>query len=435
MGEPRTLKADRPRASAAKPGAAASPGLVLRRSVVFFCMPESGHFQRLRSLIAGVVRMGYTAEVFTHRKFRSGVESAGGRFVDLFSRYPLEQADNASLPVPSRYVTFAGKYAEPIRRDVEKSRPLLVIHDTFAVIGQVVSALLGVPRVNVCAGHNVAPDRFLQILKEDPRVKISPACLEAVHVLKESYGLVDASPFSYISSLSSELNIYCEPPEFLDENERNVFEPLAFYGSLPSPNGALEGCKNHRPWLAKRGGSQPTIYVSFGTVVWRYWERLAVHSLKVLAESFARMGNLRVVMSLGGAHIDGRSLTGIEGSNIIVQRYVDQWEMLRKADVFVTHHGLNSSHEAIYCRVPMISYPFFWDQPSLANKCQQFGLAFPLAQSPRGSFCEDDVIQLFSKLSDKREALQAALSRAREWEVSVIDGRPAVLRRLVSLAA
>ena len=213
-----------------------------RRTIAFFCMPEEGHFQRLRPLISGLARGGMAAHVFTDRKFRAQVELDGGIFFDLFSKYPLERADDESLPVPCRFVTFAGAYAEHIRHDVEKIKPSLVIHDTFAVIGRVIATLLGVPRVNVCAGHNVAPVRFLAALQEDPRVKISPRCLHAANVLRESYGVADASPFSYVSSLSPHLNVYCEPPEFLDEDERVAFEPIAFYGSLPD----LDGEKSDR---------------------------------------------------------------------------------------------------------------------------------------------------------------------------------------------
>jgi len=64
--------------------------------------------------------------------------------------------------------------------------------------------------------------------------------------------------------------------------------------------------------------------------------------------------------------------------NVRVVEYADQWEALRESDVFITHHGLNSTHEAVFNRVPMISYPFFGDQPALAAKCRRFGSAVPL---------------------------------------------------------
>jgi UDP:flavonoid glycosyltransferase YjiC (YdhE family) len=81
----------------------------------------------------------------------------------------------------------------------------------------------------------------------------------------------------------------------------------------------------------------------------------------------------------------------------------------------------------------MISYPFFWDQPTLAAKCQKLGLATPLSDSLRGQFGKDHVRAALTKLADERESMQMALSRAFEWEKAVIANRPAVLQRIVDL--
>ncbi len=403
------------------------------RAVVFFCMPETGHFQRLRPLISGLARGGIATHVFTHRKFRAHVERAGGIFVDLFSKYPLKTADDESIPMACRYVTFAAKYAERIRRDVERIKPSLVIHDTFAVIGRVIAALLDVPRVNVCAGHNVAPARYLAALPEDPRVKISLRCRDAVQVLRDTYGMKDASPFSYVSSISPHLNIYCEPPEFLDEEKRPPFEPIAFYGSLP-PLEEEKGDDRKGPTYFGPGGDDPfKLYISFGTIVWRYYTPDALRALTALSTAIAGMDDVRALISLGQAEIDGKTVAALTRPNVSVRSYVDQWKVLQEADAFVTHHGMNSTHEAIFHLVPMISYPFFWDQPELAEISLKLGLAVPLSEQPRGEFDGDRVRAALKRLADGRESMLAALSRARAWEQAVMDGRSEVHRRIVEL--
>jgi UDP:flavonoid glycosyltransferase YjiC (YdhE family) len=82
----------------------------------------------------------------------------------------------------------------------------------------------------------------------------------------------------------------------------------------------------------------------------------------------------------------------------------------------------------------MISYPFFWDQPALARRCQRLGLAIPLSGAPRGAFDEGDVRAAVARAIDERESMRAALAQAREWERAVIDNRPAVLARIAALA-
>jgi UDP:flavonoid glycosyltransferase YjiC (YdhE family) len=109
-------------------------------------------------------------------------------------------------------------------------------------------------------------------------------------------------------------------------------------------------------------------------------------------------------------------------------------KVLEEADVFVTHHGPGSTHEAIFNGVPMISYPFnIWDQPALAEKCRRLGLAIPLTDSLRGPVREEDVRAAFAELSRTRESMQSDLAQARDWELQVIPDRDDVLRRITDL--
>jgi UDP:flavonoid glycosyltransferase YjiC (YdhE family) len=264
-------------------------------------------------------------------------------------------------------------------------------------------------------------------------VKISPRCLEAVEVLRDSYGLKDASPFSYVSSISPLLNIYCEPPEFLDKEERPPFEPIAFYGSLPDLEGEKAGAQRRRGNFGPCSIRTFKLYISFGTIIWRYYAEEALRALSTLAVTLADIDNLSAVISLGRAKLEPKTIAALTRPNVSVESYVDQWRILQKADAFLTHHGMNSTHEAIFHLVPMISYPFFWDQPELAHKCQQFGLAIPLTQSPRDSFGKGQVLAALKRLADERESMRAALTRAREWEQAVINRRPEVHRRIVEL--
>ncbi len=404
-----------------------------KASIAFFSMPEEGHFRRLRPLISGVAGEGFTALVFTDRRYKESVERAGGTFVDLFGKYPLEAADGESLPVPCRYVSFAGHYADQILRDLERIRPSLVISDTFAVIGRVAANRLGIPYVNVCAGHNVDPAVFLRLLQTDPRVSISPQCLRAVETLRSHYGMPDASPFSYVAGVSPLLNLYCEPPNYLTEAERCVFEPVAFYGSLPPAEEIEKARLLSGPSPFGGQGTQTRVYVSFGSVVWRYYAAQALAALQCLSDSLEGMDDLSVLIALGGARIEERALRALARRNVSVAPYVDQWRVLQDADLFVTHHGLNSTHEAVFHRVPMISYPFFWDQPALAEKCREFGLAIPLADSPRGPVTEENVRAAFAAFFKTRDSLRASLAQARDWELRVLEDRPAVVRQITRL--
>ncbi|MBP7149802.1 MAG: glycosyltransferase family 1 protein [Acidobacteria bacterium] len=393
-------------------------------SAVLFCMPEPGHFQRLVPLIAELARGGVSAHVLTHRSFEGPVRRAGGRFVDLFAGHPVEAADAESFPVPCRYVSFAAHYADSITRLAERLGPTLVIYDTFAVIGLLVARRLGLPYVNVCAGHNMVPARFLEMLTVDPRVRVSPACERAAARLRDEHGVADATPFSYVAMLSPHLNLYCEPPEFLDEAERRTFEPLAFFGSLPrwTPS-------SRRP----RATDGVRVYASFGTVVWRYYAREALAALAAISSAVAGIPRARLRVSLGRAGIAPEQVSALSRENVRIEPYVDQPTVLRETDVFITHQGLNSTHEAIAAEVPMLSYPFFWDQPALATKCQALGLAVALADSPRAAIGPADVARGLASVAQRRTPMREALARAAGWEKRVVEERQLVIERIKRL--
>ena len=389
-------------------------------------MAEEGHVNRLLPIVAGLARRGVAAHVFTDRRFAPGVAGAGGRFTDLFAGRLLEDADDASLPVPCRFVTFAGRHAREILPEVAALRPALVVSDGFAVIGRVVAGALGLPSVNVCAGHNVDAARFRRLLASDPRVRISPECRRAVDILRERYGLRDASPFSYVADPSPLLNVYGEPAEYLTEEERRAFEPVVFFGSLPAEEDLVRSSGKGGSF----GGAPLRIYASFGTVVWRYWQREALAAMKAVSDAVRAMPDARALLSLGGADVSPRELSG---PNIAAVHRVDQWDVLRETDVFVTHQGLSSTHEAVFHRVPMVSYPFFWDQPALASVCRRFGFAVPLAGTPRGSVEPQDVATALAEVAREREAMRLRLEEGRSWELRTVAGREEILERIAGL--
>jgi MGT family glycosyltransferase len=401
-------------------------------SAAIFCMPGRGHFKRLLPLISGLAGVGIPTHVFTDLDFREDVERVGGRFVDLFAGRPIESADARSIPVPCRYVSFAGHYAAQVAREVATLRPALIVHDTFAVIGPAVATHLGVPRVNVCAGHNVAPGPTVEALRQDPRVSISEECWRAVRSLRERHGMPDASPFSYVSTLSPDLNVYCEPPEFLRAEEREVFQPIAFFGSLSLAERGRE--KTFASPFGEDSAGRLRIYASFGTVIWRYYEAEALDALEVLSNALSDRDDAVALVSLG-CWGTVESAARLARRNVRIESYVDQWRVLGEASVFLTHHGLNSTHEAIFHQTPMISYPFFGDQPGLAQRCHELGLAVPLVGAPRAPVVPGDVRRALTRIAAGRDAMRARLEEARGWELETIRARGAVIERIVDLMA
>jgi len=81
--------------------------------------------------------------------------------------------------------------------------------------------------------------------------------------------------------------------------------------------------------------------------------------------------DVKIIMSIG-KNIDVNTFKSIP-SNFVVRNYVSQLEILKQADVFITHGGMNSTNEGLYYDVPLILAPQFADRPFVAKRVAELG--------------------------------------------------------------
>lgn len=113
-------------------------------------------------------------------------------------------------------------------------------------------------------------------------------------------------------------------------------------------------------------GEKPLIYISVGTVVTG-----SKQFFKNCIEAF-RNENVDVVISVGN-NFKIKKLKNVP-SNFHIFNSVSQLAMLKIADVFVTHGGMNSISEALVNKTPMVAIPFMFDQPRNAQFVEKLGL-------------------------------------------------------------
>jgi UDP:flavonoid glycosyltransferase YjiC (YdhE family) len=379
--------------------------------------PWATKFQRMRPLIADLVAEGLDVHVLTDASFADAVRRAGGTFADLYGSRPV---DDTSLPQPSRHVVHAAVHGPEVAAELGVRRPCLIVHDSFAVIGRVVAEILELPRATMVAGH--APDPAVLVARQLRGGPYAPstACRRAVETLRDRYGWEDASPLSYLTSRSEILNLFGEPAEWLTAGERAALGNVEFYGSLPPLAEIADLTADPRPI---------GVLASLGTQAWHYWPEVVEAALRCVRDVVAAADDMRGLISLGGA-------TGIEvpaAENVKVVPYTQQWRALAGADVFVTHHGVYSTHEAVITEVPMLAYPLFSDQPTLAARAAELGVSVPLADEPRAALDPDRLRAALEQVAERRDTVGEALARARSWELRTLQNRAAVAARLAAL--
>lgn len=111
---------------------------------------------------------------------------------------------------------------------------------------------------------------------------------------------------------------------------------------------------------------RPLIYISLGTIV-----NGAIPFFKECMEAFQKE-DVDVIMCVGKKIKIERF--GKIPNNFYIYNSVPQQAVLRMADVFVTHGGMNSVSEAMVEGVPMVVIPFMADQPTNARRVCELGL-------------------------------------------------------------
>lgn len=81
--------------------------------------------------------------------------------------------------------------------------------------------------------------------------------------------------------------------------------------------------------------------------------------------------------------------------NLFVFEFVPQVDLLQYCDIMITHGGMNTITECVFCEVPMLIYPLspFWDQPGNSARAVFHGLGL------RGKIDKDSAKTISKKLN------------------------------------
>jgi UDP:flavonoid glycosyltransferase YjiC (YdhE family) len=138
---------------------------------------------------------------------------------------------------------------------------------------------------------------------------------------------------------------------------------------LPGRWLALESCvrTEQEAWMPPAGDG-PLVYLSLGSL-----GAADVELMQGLINTLAPLDELRVTVSLGPQHEQLRMPDRFAGAE-----YLPQTEVLRHADVVITHGGNNTVTECVHFGCPMVVLPLFWDQHDNAQRVQECRLGVRL---------------------------------------------------------
>jgi MGT family glycosyltransferase len=187
---------------------------------------------------------------------------------------------------------------------------------------------------------------------------------ETARRLKRRYGTEAPGIIAYLGN-PQPLNIAFTSREF-QPGSRSFGDEFVFVGPcIPAKRDTAA------EFPFDRLDGRPLVYVSLGTTF---------HNAPDFYRAcFEALGGSpwQVVLSTGGAEFD----LGAAPANFLVCRFVPQLAVLEQAAVFVTHGGMNSANEALYCGVPLVVVPQRGDQHMVGARVAELGAG--VAISPR----------------------------------------------------
>src|SRR6201996_1651279 len=126
------------------------------------------------------------------------------------------------------------------------------------------------------------------------------------------------------------------------------------------------------PWERLTG--EPLIYASMGTLV-----NCLTDVFRIILKTASAVPGRQLVLSIG-SNIQMHDIGPIPASTIVVPK-APQIELLKRAELCITHAGINTTLESLALGVPMVAIPVGFDQPGIAARIvyHSVGKSVPVA--------------------------------------------------------
>jgi len=133
------------------------------------------------------------------------------------------------------------------------------------------------------------------------------------------------------------------------------------------------------PWEMLTG--EPLIYASMGTLV-----NGLTDVFRIILKAVAAIPGRQMVLSVG-SNIQLDDIGPIPASAIVVSK-APQIGLLKRAELCITHAGINTTLESLALGVPMVAIPVGFDQPGIAARIVYHGVGKSV---PVASMSEEDL--------------------------------------------
>jgi UDP:flavonoid glycosyltransferase YjiC (YdhE family) len=444
-----------------------------QKKIMLLIPPAMGHVNPMCAVIKELLNMTKDVKVlfYSDEEYRETITKSGAQF-RLFARPSFTEIVHKQVTdKPEMYtfmahkmITFTYELLPQLIKDVDDEKPDLIIYDgLFSPAKYLLEAL----KRRFEKGTSKTNPRSAMFL---PNFAYNKAIFNTL-VGNYKYGFEEI--FSLIRLLLRQVWLsftfdipICNPLDLITRTDDNLnvigvmseLQPyreefdstFKFVGSCileqassggitndDELNSVLKGFDINRTRSATNSGDK-LIYMALGTVfnVNRFAfdkviEAIRLYDMKQPVRRF-KSAQFKVVIATGEKNLNEIKEKVKLGEiklpeNVLLRAKVAQLELLKRADLFITHCGMNSTNEAIKYSVPMVAIPFQADQPVVAKRvCDDLQLGIRLDPLKLEIYEIADAID--EVLGDEKYARNIqVLSKAVDHYNGQIDGAKIIL--------
>ncbi len=366
--------------------------------IVFFCIPAHGHTNPTLGVVKELVSRGHEVRYYSYNIMREKIDSAGATFISC-DDYDMEQKlSSKDTTRVGKDLAFSTKILvdttlaldDKVCKEMAELKPDCIVADSMALWGKAVALKLGIPFVSSTTTF-AFNQHSAKVMKQGigdlfKMIFSIPKTAKQIKRLQRK-GYPVKNILDIIGSDDNTHTIVYTSPEFQPCSE-TFSDKYAFIG--PSIRSATEKIEKNRDKL---------IYISMGTV-----NNDMMPFYKACISALANT-DYQVIMSVG-------NLVSIQDfgdlpENISVYSHVDQIAVLEKADVFVSHCGMNSVSESLYFEVPLVMLPQTQEQKGVAERVFQLGAGVKLDKLD-GAFVLSAINKILSVDTYKQNVVEIA---------------------------
>lgn len=335
-----------------------------------FAIPALGHIYPSLPIVAELVRRGDRVIYYCSEPHRGVIEATGAEFRPI----PWDFSPLLTLTQPRacetavEWLRCTESWMPQLLAELKEEAPSYVLCDFMAIWGRYAARGLGLPLALMSSSFAFVPGLMppfplMTLLDVGLSLKRARMVLELRQIserLSRRHGVPRMSlPFDMIRMDDGDLVVASTSRLFQPHLER-LDDRYHFVGPTFEPRAGAQ--QQPLPPLDER----PLVYVSLGTI-FNGDVTLFRSCVQALSD-----GRYQVIMAIG-QRVEAAAL-GPLPSHIHVFKHAPQLEILKRAAVFITHGGMNSTTEALCHAVPLLVVPQGADQPTIARRVEALGV-------------------------------------------------------------